>query len=138
MIFILKSFELSSLEHVKDKTDLKVQCTLYSTVYCVGTEEGCIQKRRQRSSLLFGGQNWLNSLPHQLFCGTRTIWRVGWKYRDKRDNLTIFMTPLSWIYPTFSLIKPSSNFIVNDFDFAKIFAIVRCRVEFKAVEPKKI
>ena len=26
------------------------------TVYCVGTEEGCIQKRRQRSSLLFGGQ----------------------------------------------------------------------------------
>ena len=38
-------------------------------------EEGFLQKRRHRWSLLFGGQNLFNSLPRQLFC-TRTIWRI--------------------------------------------------------------
>ena len=36
-------------------------------------EEGFIQKRTQRSSLLFGGQNSINS-----FLCTRTICRIGW------------------------------------------------------------
>ena len=35
------------------------------TVKTIGTiEEGFIQKIRQRSSLLFGGQNLFNALPH--------------------------------------------------------------------------
>ena len=40
-------------------------------------EEGFIQKRRQRSSLLFGGQNRFHSLPRKLFY-TRKILRKGW------------------------------------------------------------
>ena len=43
----------------------------------VCTEEGFIQKSWQRSSLLPGEQNWLNSLPRYLFF-TRKIWRIGW------------------------------------------------------------
>ena len=35
-------------------------------------EEGFIQKRRQRSSLLLGGHNCFSSLPRYLFC-TRAI-----------------------------------------------------------------
>ena len=42
-----------------------------------GIEEGSRQRRRQRSSLLFGGQHLLYSLPRELFC-TRMIWRKGW------------------------------------------------------------
>ena len=34
-------------------------------------------KRRQRSSLLFGGQNSFKSIPHYRFT-TRMIWRKGW------------------------------------------------------------
>ena len=41
-----------------------------------------IQKRRQRSSLLLGGQNWFNSLPRYLFC-TMTIWRIGCNSANK-------------------------------------------------------
>ena len=40
-------------------------------------EEGKIQKKRQRSSRLFEGQNLLNSLPCKLFCTTR-MWRIEW------------------------------------------------------------
>ena len=43
----------------------------------VTIEEGFIQKRRQRSSLLFGGQNWFNALPHYRL-SARMIWRIGW------------------------------------------------------------
>ena len=35
-----------------------------------------IQKQRQRSSLLFGGQNWFSSLPNRF--SARMIWRNGW------------------------------------------------------------
>ena len=50
-------------------------------------EEGCKQKRRQMSSLLFVGHMYsivFNSLPQKLFCTrmiwncTRMIWRKGW------------------------------------------------------------
>ena len=41
-----------------------------------GVEEGSRQKKRKRSSLLFGQQYLLNSLPRQIFC-TRTILRGG-------------------------------------------------------------
>ena len=36
------------------------------------------QKRKQRSSLLFGGRNSFNSMPHNRF-STRMIWRKGWR-----------------------------------------------------------
>ena len=35
------------------------------------------QKKRQRSSLLFGERNWFNSMPHYS-SSTRMIWRNGW------------------------------------------------------------
>ena len=40
-----------------------------SSVYSI--EEGLRQKKRQRSSLLFGGNNFLNSLLRWLFCTGR-------------------------------------------------------------------
>ena len=40
-------------------------------------EEEFIQKRKQRSSLLFMSQNWFNSLPHYRL-SARMIWRNGW------------------------------------------------------------
>ena len=49
------------------------KCSLLYSSFTVG--EGFIQKRRQRSPLLLGRQNWFNSLPRQLFC-TRAIWRT--------------------------------------------------------------
>ena len=39
-------------------------------------EQSQPQKRRQRSSLLLGGQKWFNSLPHYRF-SARMIWRNG-------------------------------------------------------------
>ena len=51
--------------------------TTASSLCAIGIEEGLIQKRRQWSSLLFGGQNGLNSLPLLIFC-IRMIWRKGW------------------------------------------------------------
>ena len=39
-------------------------------------DKGFIQKQRQRSSLLFGGQNWFSSLPNRF--SARMIWRNGW------------------------------------------------------------
>ena len=61
--------------------------------------EGFRQKRRQRSSLLFGGQNVFNSLPRYLF---RTIWRKGWIapgwYEEKVELILIFK--LSWCKKT--------------------------------------
>ena len=56
-------------------------------------EEGCIQKRKQRSSLMLGGNNCLNSLPRCSYFApgrfeermffTRTIWRIGWFHQQK-------------------------------------------------------
>ena len=45
-------------------------------------EEEFMQKRRQRSSLLFGGQNWFNSLLHYRF-RARMIWRNGLIEKEK-------------------------------------------------------
>ena len=47
------------------------------SVYVYHRRRIYIQKRRQRSLLLLGGQNLLNSLSGWLF-RTRTIWRMGW------------------------------------------------------------
>ena len=41
------------------------------------------QKRRQRSSLTFGGRNWFNSIPHKRF-ETRMIRRKGWMEEHTR------------------------------------------------------
>ena len=48
---------------------------LWSAASAIG--EDFIWMQRQRSSLLFGGQNWFISLPHYRF-RARMIWRNGW------------------------------------------------------------
>ena len=72
--------EMSRL-HIISQTGLLKKtrwCTPYRcTLYSKGIEEGFVQKRGQRTSLLFGGQNLINSLPRLLFC-TRSIWRIAW------------------------------------------------------------
>ena len=45
---------------------------------CVGCIEERFMKRKQRSSLLFGWQDWFNSLPHYRFIA-RMMWRNGLK-----------------------------------------------------------
>ena len=85
MSFLYKQFLLSYV--VRGKVD--------------SIDEGFIQK--QRSALLFGGQNWFNSLPQYRFCA-RMIWRNGHGWIEKwtlggmdasehLDDLPVHTTP---------------------------------------------
>ena len=54
-----------------------VQYSPKAIFWCIRTiEEGKRQKSKQRSSLLFGGRNCFNSLPHLVF-STQIIWRIN-------------------------------------------------------------
>ena len=80
-LFLLKLifiFQMMQLLLVKENV-----CFCYHTI-----EKGYIQKRRQRSSLLFGGQNLFNSLPGKLFSSRmikRKVWIAPEWYKEKDE-----------------------------------------------------
>ena len=76
--------------------------TLSTCFHCLsvlGPSREEIQKKRQRSSLLFEGQNLLNSLPSWLFC-IRTILRTATGWFEEKDEfvlLKIVSAARNWI-----------------------------------------
>ena len=79
--------------------DSSFKLPLLKPVDCctVFIEEGFIQMRRQRSSLLFEGQNLFNSLPRSLFY-TQMIWRKRWiarEWYEEKDDFILFFES-SW------------------------------------------
>ena len=91
---------------------IKIFYTTICRVFYPYIEEGFIQKRRQRSSQLFGGKNWLNSLPHYRF-SARIIWRNGWIEKRTINALEKLMTFYSSHYHPLKKVNrcSSKNFV---------------------------
>ena len=78
-------------------------------VHCAVQNRRKVQKNWQRSSLLFGGQNWFNSLSRYLFC-TRMIWRKEWIHLSHHIVLVQFILFFisSWCNSSYSSNRPDA------------------------------
>ena len=73
------------------------------------------QRKRQRSSLLFEGRNWFNSMPHYRF-NTRMIWRNGWmeeRTLGRMDVLPYHHSPKMNVLPKSLFFKSSSLLLIG-------------------------